>query len=145
MAKVLLLGTLFMALTFTAPAGAEKPAAEPKADLPAPESLRDPFWPVGYAPAGTAGPRAEKKEGLLDLSRLSPEEQAIIKSHLRVGGILEQRGRRVAIINSDVVKEGDVMKLNVSGATYRFLIRSLQPQNIVLEPIQEEEKPEPQE
>jgi len=103
------------------------------------DAARDPFWPVGYVPEGHQEEAEQPKEGqeLLDLSRLSAEEQAIIKSHLRVGGILEQGRNRVAIINSDIVSQGDVMKLRVRGGVYRFLIRSLDPENIVLEPIRE--------
>ena len=105
-------------------------------------AYRDPFWPVGYEQKAVAKKTSgeEPKQALFDLSRLSPEEQAIIKSHTRVGGILEQGGRRVAIINSDVVREGETLSIRVQGQTYRFLIQSLQPRNIVLEPLELEEQ-----
>ncbi len=107
---------------------------------------RDPFWPVGYEPSRAPAPSQEAApQALLDLSRLSPAEQAIIKSHLRVGGILEQGRDRVAIINSDVVREGEKINILVHGQTYRFQILSLEPQNIVLEPVKTEKLEQPQE
>jgi hypothetical protein len=118
-----------------------RPGNAAEAGAPGAEHVRDPFWPVGYRPASEA-PQEEPETSVLDLSRLSPEEQAIIKSHLKVGGILQQGNERIAIINTDVVKEGDTVALRVSGQTYRFLIRSLEPRNIVLEPIKTESKPQ---
>ena len=107
------------------------------------EPVRDPFWPVGYTGAAKAPSAAEEKEKVsLDLSRLSAEQQAIIKSHMRVGGILQRGSQRIAIINSDVVREGDDMRINVDGQSYTFHIKSLQPHNIVLEPKQKRPQPE---
>jgi hypothetical protein len=117
------------------------------APLPAAASDRDPFWPVGYeasSPSSSSG-AAKEEQPLLDLSRLSPEEQAVIKSNMKVGGILEQGASRVAYINNDVVREGDKVSINVHGQSYKFLIRSLQPQNIVLEPVRIEQDEQPQE
>ena len=127
---------VFVAAAWVAPLWAEGSAVD-----------RDPFWPVGYEPSGrsnsSSGGAEPQGQPLLDLSRLSPEEQAIIKSNMRVGGILEQGASRVAYINNDVVREGDKVSMHVRGQEYRFLIRSLQPQNIVLEPVRIEQNEQP--
>jgi len=112
------------------------------------ERLRDPFWPVGHVASARAraggGESDDASRSLLDISRLSPEEQEIIRAHMNVGGIMERGRERVAIINSEVVREGDTMAIDVRGQTYRFLIRSLQPHNIALEPVVADENKEPE-
>ena len=60
-------------------------------------------------PAGEGDPR-----GHVDYSRLSPEEQAVIKSQMVVGGILQQGDICLAIINKQLVKQGET--LTFSGA-----------------------------
>lgn len=116
------------------------------------ETERDPFWPVGYTPsvAGSqasavdgavetsgAEPDSNAQEGL-DTSGLSEEEQAVIKSHVRVGGILVQRGECIAIINGQLVLQGDDLSVLTGKKLYRFMIRSLTPDRIVLESVNEQ-------
>lgn len=117
------------------------------------KSTRDPFWPVGYTPSqpgsgaasqtsvgqGTADADSQSE---LDMSGLSLEEQAIIKSHVRVGGILVQRNECLAIINSQLVRQGDDLSVLTSLKVYTFMIRSLTPDSIVLESVNEQVREE---
>lgn len=106
---------------------------------------RDPFWPIGYQPIDKT-PIQEEETSLLNFDDLSPEEQALIRAHMDVSGILRQSGFFVAFINGMVVKEGDVVPLNVGSKNYNFRIREISDNTINLEPIRDKnvnEKPKP--
>jgi len=107
---------------------------------------RDPFWPVGYTPpvhvqaAPTAAGSAEavdETRGHVDFSGLTREEQAVIKSQMIVGGILQQGDTCLAIINQQLVKEGEELSLEAAQKTYRFGVKKLTPEKILLESMQE--------
>jgi hypothetical protein len=107
---------------------------------------RDPFWPVGFRPkpseprvvAGEAsgppgaGPTDDEQKAL-DLGRLTEEEQAVIKSHMRVGGILQQGNSCMAILNNQLVKKGDALSIETETRAYTFVVSALTPNRIVLE------------
>ena len=56
-----------------------------------------------------------------------------------------ERGVRQVRVDADVVREGETIDIRVQGQTYRFLIKSLEPRNIVLEPLKLEEQGQAQE
>lgn len=113
------------------------------AEPPRETTTRDPFWPIDYVPVvevhktdlpaqeGEGDPR-----GHVDYSRLSPEEQAVIKSQMAVGGILQQGAICLAIINKQLVKQGETLTFSGTGKTYDFVVRDLTPDKIVLESMQ---------
>lgn len=113
------------------------------------ETLRDPFWPVGYEPSksedflGVTDPeRVDDETGPashdeLDMTGLSDEEQAIIKSRVKVGGILVQKNECIAIINSQLVRQGDDLSVLTEMKHYKFMIRKLTPDRIVLDSVNE--------
>jgi hypothetical protein len=118
------------------------------ADAPATENAagRDPFWPVNYQPdPKSAGSGASDADEVLQIRSLSLEEQSYIRGRLRVGGIMQQGRQRVAIINRQVVREGDILTLQRDHRTYRFIVRSLEEKNIILEPAEAEEPSETEE
>ena len=99
------------------------------------ESLRDPFWPIGYYPDGRGGEVID--ESPLNFDDLSPEEQALIRRHMNVSGILKQSGSYFAFINGLVVKAGDIIPLAVGTKSYRFRIREISDNTINLEPLRD--------
>ena len=111
------------------------------------EQVRDPFWPVGYrplidvpllAPAGPVPVTEEEHGGPVDFSGLTREEQAIVKAQMVVGGILQQHGGVcIAIINQQLVKEGEGLALTSANKTYHFRVKKLTPERIVLESVPE--------
>ena len=132
--------------TLTASAGA-RGSESGKAGEKTTGMLRDPFWPVSFSQVSyrdgsqpaiseiaveDAGGHDE-----LDMSGLAEEEQAIIKSRVRVGGILVQKDECIAIINSQLVKQGDDLSVLTSKRMYQFKIRNLTPDRIVLESVNE--------
>ncbi len=108
-------------------------------------TLRDPFWPVGYEPVpeeeAVEEDESEADEGEVDLgpvdfSGLTAEEQAIIKSQLNVGGILKQNETCMAIINNQLLKQGETLELTAGGRSYSFNVKALTPDRILLESLQ---------
>ena len=120
------------------------------------EALRDPFWPVGYTPSTAASPAGgfvgqetlgdtdPESHEELDLTGLSDEEQAIIRAHVKVGGILVQKNECIAIINSQLVRQGDDLTVLTDRRLYKFMIRSLTPDRIVLDSVNEQVREEGQ-
>jgi hypothetical protein len=109
------------------------------------EAYRDPFWPVGYEPSeddsgassSKAGSAADSEnQDALDLAGLTPEEQRVIKERMRVGGILQQGQGIWVILNNQLVKEGEEVKLDTDRKTYEFLVKQLTADRIVLESLQ---------
>ena len=102
---------------------------------------RDPFWPVGYVPKPAAA-EAEVEDdfdelgGHVDFSGLSKEERAVIKSKMVVGGILQQGNICLAIINNQLLKQGDGLSLKSGSKTYEFTVRRLTTEKILLESLQ---------
>lgn len=112
---------------------------------------RDPFWPVGYEPpppergtglqgggaqAAAAGDGREDQSAL-DLAGLSPEEQRVIRERLRLGGVLQQAGEIWAILNNQLVKQGETVTIDSGRKHYLFLVKKLTPDRIVLESKQD--------
>lgn len=100
--------------------------------------LRDPFWPVGFVPPTVkeaASPGAQESEGSgpVDFHGLTPEEQALIKSRMSVGGILKQNSGCIAIINNQLLKEGDPLRIRAGNRDYEFLITALTTERVLLE------------
>ena len=105
---------------------------------------RDPFWPVGYAPdpevlaedRSDAEDEIDETGGHVDFSGLSKAEQQIIKSRMVVGGILQQGNVCLAIINNQLLKQGDGLSLQSDSKVYEFIVRKLTPEKILLESMQ---------
>ena len=106
---------------------------------------RDPFWPVGYVPAPkeeaaeeveSVADQGEVDLGPVDYSGLTAEEQAVIKSQLNVGGILKQNEVCMAIINNQLLKQGETLELTSGSRHYSFSVKSLTPDRILLESLQ---------
>lgn len=113
------------------------------------EEARDPFWPVGYEPpkpsvsqqqetettVAEGTPLEEVDDQPVDFSGLSPEEQQAIKERMNVGGILRQNQTMIAIINNQLLKEGETLRLDNGKRTYRFRVKQLTMERIKLETI----------
>lgn len=105
--------------------------------------IRDPFWPVGYvpkkkAPQDSASAALSKADSALDLEGLSPEERELIRERMKVGGILQQRTGILAMINNQLVKQGEKVTLESGRRAYDFRVKKLTPERIVLESLQAE-------
>jgi hypothetical protein len=123
----------------------EEAAAPGEQELQEDVKVRDPFWPVGYVPpvvkvqrqSSTSGELVDETKGHVDFSGLTKEEQAVIKSRMVVGGILKQGSTCLAIINQQLVNEGEELSLKSEDKTYRFGVKKLTPDKILLESMQE--------
>ncbi len=107
--------------------------------------MRDPFWPVGYRPTQSSGatesraPSPEKGTDPVHFSSLSPEEQAMIRRSMVVGGVLRLGTSYIAYINNSVVRAGELLRLDAGGRSYVFRVRSISENRVELEPFTPED------
>jgi hypothetical protein len=71
----------------------------------------------------------------VDFSGLSPEERELIKSQMRVGGILSQPSGCIAIINDQLLKEGDTLQIEAGGRNFEFVLKTLTTERVLLESL----------
>jgi len=129
--------TLSVALLCMAGAALTAPGRAPgqtnqTAGASAPHALlRDPFWPVGWQPA-YVGPLDATKPGKSVLARW--EEAAKL---LQPTGLSRNAdGKYMSIIKGvGAVEEGDVVAVNFGGVTYKWTIRSISPQGLVIDKL----------
>ena len=126
----------------------EAPALQQETNASASEAstpLRDPFWPIGYAPAKTApvakpvdqkGPEPAAIQ--VNMDKLTPEQMNKLKALINMGGFMRQGDRHFVFINRRLVTKGDSIDISFEGAVYRFIIRDVTDQNAVLEPMEDE-------
>ena len=103
---------------------------------------RDPFWPVGYVPEpevlveDPSEAEIDETGGHVDFSGLTKAEQQVIKSKMVVGGILQQGDVCLAIINNQLLKQGDGLSLKSDSKVYEFTVIRLTTEKILLESMQ---------
>ena len=111
-------------------------------DVTDPASLRDPFWPVGYAPqvsssssVDTGAGQDEVKAGL-QFQNLTEEQQAFFRSKLRVSGFMRSGTGYLARINDQLVGAGDSVSVEYEGQKFAFQVRAISKDSVQLEPKQ---------
>ena len=139
--------TLLVALTMPSAFPATNGAAPSTSTLTVPPTpapvRRDPFWPVGYKPRGSApvavAPKAVAKE-LSDeeMQALIRREQDRIKELVAVNGKIVRGNKWYVFINQNLlVTEGHVLEVDVDGVMYSLVIKALSENNIQLEPYRQ--------
>ena len=100
-------------------------------------SLRDPFWPIGFVPAGGLHGSA----GLQQTSAVPESGPEIASVHaglntmLRIGGIIKKGGKFYATINGFTVQTGEVVSAVADGEVYRFVVVDIDLNKVKLKPI----------
>ena len=97
--------------------------------------FRDPFWPVGYAPAKEEVPApakadekpAEVKKTVVRAPRPQPDWPAAMRC-LKISGYAESNGARTCIINGKTVTEGDLISIVNGMFRYTWKIDKISPQ-----------------
>jgi hypothetical protein len=114
----------------------DQPATEPAAELKAADAgakvstsagLRDPFWPIGYAPVSTNTMRRRKTDAPVVAPKVvePPSWEEAIKS-LEVKGIMKTAsGAYVAVINGQVASEKEVVSAVFRDRTYSWTITKI--------------------
>ena len=118
------------------------------------EDARDPFWPVGYRPHAVVAvvsnvvakpvetkpieikPVEEPKPDPLVIMQMAAALQAKIKTQLRVGAFMKSGDHELALVNGQIVAEGDKLSVSVDGQTYRFKIKAISASSVNLEPVE---------
>lgn len=137
-----MLMVLSMPLAFPATDGAAAPSVPHPTTAPSPVR-RDPFWPVGYKPRGSAPVVAVPKAAAKELSdeemqALIRREQDRIKELVAVNGKIVRGNKWYVFINQNLlVTEGHVLEVDVDGVMYSLVIKSLSENNIQLEPYRQ--------
>ena len=81
---------------------------------------RNPFWPIGWKPAGKTGSDAE------------PAGPSIPPSSFSVTSITVDPGAHFAIINGKVMSEGQQFGLQMGGQIYQLTVKSIEDGRVVL-------------
>jgi hypothetical protein len=110
---------------------------------------RDPFWPVGYdpaaavaaaaapaesAPAVSAPAEAPERKAILQIDNLTEAQLAIVRSQLKVSGIMRFGPDYVARINNQLVGAGDDLAVRVEGQELTYSVRAITKDAVQLEP-----------
>ena len=83
------------------------------------ETERNPFWPIGWKPAGKSG----------DADAAGP---SIPPSSFSVSSITLDPGAHFAIINGKIMSEGQQFGLQMSGQVYQLTVKSIQDGRVIL-------------
>lgn len=62
--------------------------------------------------------------------------QAKIKTQLKVGAFMKSGGRELALVNGQIVAEGDKLSVSVDGQSYRFKVKAISASSVNLEPVE---------
>lgn len=107
-----------------AAAPAEAPAAplelKNKSSFAIDETSRNPFWPIGWKPSPK---QTTATEGI------GPEIQPNL---FMVSSITVDSGGRYAIINGQVMTEGQVFGLQLGNQTYQITVKAIQDGQVIL-------------
>ena len=107
------------------------------------EQTRDPFWPVGYMPEVKKEVVVQTNDAPVDIKPVLPisaadlpkEKLAQLKAKIRIGGFLKQGDDYVALVNDQLVKQGDKIIVEFEGAKFKFIIRAVTEKNVSMEPL----------
>ena len=120
-------------------------------DLPTDGKIRDPFWPIGYTPEeSTSTQQVASATSTIDTNKVkapvvdTSQHRELLKKKIAVQGILKQGDQLAAIINNRSVTQGEIVSVQVEGVTYRYVVRTLTQDNVVLEPVADDAKPSSQ-
>jgi len=69
---------------------------------------------------------------IVDIDGVTSQEQAILKDHLRVTGLMRRGDRSAVVINKQVAECGEVFTFTLSGKDYRFMVISVAPDRVSL-------------
>jgi hypothetical protein len=116
------------------PAAAEKaaPAKPPGLDerIAALSTARDPFWPPGFKPGGTAPAVADEPTDDLDLLALRAGAKLNPQGRIKVGN------KYLLMIKGRAVGQGDIIDVTgKNGKTFKMKIIAISQDNIQLEPV----------
>ncbi len=114
-------------------AAKKSPVAKPDSlDLYA--GLRDPFWPIGFSPEST-----NKESNTTDEKKQKKVEDPVWKEAIHlldVKGVMNSGGNKyVAMINNQVVREGDEVSVQMGSLLYRWKVHSISKTGARFEPI----------
>jgi hypothetical protein len=80
---------------------------------------RDPFWPIGWKPSGTAS--------FSDHSASDIPPNAFLVSSITI-----EKTARFAIINGKIIQEGQQFGLQMGSSTYQLTMKSIQDGRVIL-------------
>jgi len=99
---------------------------------------RNPFWPVGYLPPSPKAQEKPKEESPSKLDLGLPEglfteaEKAHFQQRLTPSGIMAQGQKKFAIIQGDLLGEGDITRVKLADATYKFRLKKIESKSVLL-------------
>lgn len=107
----------------------QKKDDQPDSELPS-HLIRDPFWPIGWAPKDW-GKDVDEVKKIGGLRKWSSARKEIL-----VTGVSQSRGKYFAVIKGQGLKEiGDIISITHMGLVYRWKITDIKPTGIATEKL----------
>lgn len=106
---------------------------------PSPESLRDPFWPVGFVPPPTMAAATGKTitAGTSIVSPMPQWEEAL--KTLVVQGIMKVgESNYTAVVNGNIVSKNDRVSILFSGRTYEWVVSEISDDGVSFRRVESE-------
>jgi hypothetical protein len=97
--------------------------------------IRDPFWPVGYAPRSAADIEREKALAAAARDKVTGPKWTEARATLHVGGYLKTPAGYNALVNNSVVTRADIVSLVYDGKLYRWKVESVSANGISFVPL----------
>lgn len=108
-------------------------------------NLRDPFSPPGYVPpapvefaSGAPAPVGPTNAVVGPVAPLPPIDvftPTKIWTHVRIGSIIQIKGKYYAYVNGLLMQAGDVFPVEIEGQKKKYIIRSINMRGIKIEPV----------
>jgi len=110
-------------------------AAARQEGTPGERKLRDPFWPVGYTP-GQHEPTNTISEAPKPPPVAPPRWKEATRT-LTIKGVLRvSEGKYVAMINDQIVGEGDTVEAVFAGRRYRWRVKGVSRDGVRFQPVE---------
>lgn len=99
--------------------------------------LRDPFLPLAAQSKAGAVPSTAAASVATGTGQkeVPVDPRALIRSVIHVQGFLKKGEQRYVMINGRMAGKGDVLQVQVSGITYRFLVKDVTADSVAIDPL----------
>lgn len=97
--------------------------------------IRDPFWPIGYAPPSMSVGQSSPSDAALPQTVSTNQAPPTLADIFKIGGVMKKDGKFYAIINGFTVQAGEVVSAVSGGEVYKFVVETIDLKKVQLKPL----------